>query len=37
MHDPHARGIGLEACGVAIDPGNHVVIDSYYGSRLPGA
>jgi len=36
MQNPHASGIRLDARGVAVDAGHHVVVQLQYGSRLPG-
>src|SRR5215475_8284795 len=37
MQNPHAARIGLDASGIAVDAGHHIVPESQYGSRLPGS
>src|SRR5262245_39889614 len=37
MQNPHETGVGLDASGVAVDAGHHIVPESQDGSRLPGS
>jgi hypothetical protein len=37
MQNHHATGIGLDASGVTVDAGHHLIIQSQYDRRLPGA